>query len=589
MSRTLSTQRVKQWLTQGWATTHEGAAAYDYSVDQPLTHLTFTQGSALLTDAYYEGEAEQVRALAKALLGAAEVEPRFPWQYAAWIRDPVHGKGNRIQGSLAPALLDGLLPSDLRDEADVRRYTALALSHRPDDVTACLTHYHRLDLGQPSAAVRQAMADALSGFDEYQLMKYAGAKQDVRLCDVILMVQQELRDLGEAGALALAVGRYLHAPTRARRDHPSLPSLPITQARRALWAQPPDSVLSPRFPTQVQQARATWEQVVSHFTGEGPDQRRRQQAVWAALLDAPGLLPDMALLRNLRNIHEAGVPQESVSAVVAQRKFAKVWPHQVYAGYQRAPALAPQFELIFQRSLDRLPPGRHLGITDASGSMGVRAGGPKASLTAMDVALCLTALMSESSGLGASFSDDSWAEWSKGRNLSIAARAPGSSALAFTQDPALRAGMGGTQVFGAVVALIEWLKAHPEVQPPDCLWFFSDMQFHPADGELGPSHSGTQALAKAHGVSLSGPPLEAALRLYRAAIGPVDVVLWNLVAYSPIPVPADMEGVLLVSGFDTNTFSLVQRWREGQPLEQAAAPDDSADSQSVTLDTIRAY
>ena len=105
MSRTLSTQRVKQWLTQGWATTHEGAAAYDYSVDQPLTHLTFTQGSALLTDAYYEGEAEQVRALAKALLGAAEVEPRFPWQYTAWIRDPVHGKGNRIQGSLAPGFL----------------------------------------------------------------------------------------------------------------------------------------------------------------------------------------------------------------------------------------------------------------------------------------------------------------------------------------------------------------------------------------------------------------------------------------------------------------------------------------------------
>ena len=41
--------------------------------------------------------------------------------------------------------------------------------------------------------------------------------------------------------------------------------------------------------------------------------------------------------------------------------------------------------------------------------------------------------------------------------------------LADLQGPKLRVGMGGTQVFGAVMELITWLKNNRRVAPPDCL------------------------------------------------------------------------------------------------------------------------
>lgn len=69
-------------------------------------------------------------------MGAWLAEPRFGWQYAAWMRDPKNGRGNRIQGSLAPAMLDALVD----ESEDNERYIAQCLSHRLDDVTAfCAT------------------------------------------------------------------------------------------------------------------------------------------------------------------------------------------------------------------------------------------------------------------------------------------------------------------------------------------------------------------------------------------------------------------------------------------------------------------
>ena len=155
----------------------------------------------------------------------------------------------------------------------------------------------------------------------------------------------------------------------------------------------------------------------------------------------------------------------------------------------------------------------------------------------------------------------------------------------FTKAPELHRGWGGTQVFGAVMDLIRWLKDHREVQAPDCLWFFSDMQFHPA-ADTGAIASDMAALAKRLGVGVKNvAPLEAALEIYRQMFGPVDVVLWNLAAYAPVPVPSDMKGVLLVSGFDTNTFSQVETWRKRRELGGGKVKTN----QNVVLETIRRY
>ena len=56
------------------------------------------------------------------------------------------------------------------------------------------------------------------------------------------------------------------------------------------------------------------------------------------------------------------------------------------------------------------------------------------------------------------------------------------------------------------------------------------------------------------------PPLAAALVLYREVFGQeVSLVLWNLASYEGSPVKSDMERVLLLSGFDANSFRIIER------------------------------
>ena len=587
--RKLSIQNLKKKMT----ITYQGAQAYDWSDTQPLAHLVFTYGSALFVDGFYETEAQQVRRFAEALIEAYKADPKFVWQYGAWMRDPVEGKGNRVQGSLVPALLDALL-----DETEhTEEYVMRCLRWRADDVIAFYNHYFNLSLGRPSDAARRGVARALAQFDEYQLMKYAAQKEDVRLCDVIAMVRRELTELGDEARHALDVGAYLHASSRRRRD--LVGALPLTSARRALFSNEKAFARDPRFGSAVAEARVTWEQVLGHFGMSDPEKTsehaEHNRAIWQALLDVDGLLPDMALLRNVRNMTEANIPEEQLTREIRQRDFSKIWPHQVYAGAQAVPTQLALFEEVFKKTVAKLPEGRHLGIGDASGSMCIKVGGAFSTVTCMDVAFCLTGLMSETSGLGASFSDSSWfGSWGSNSYLSIAERNEDQGALEFSFDSRIRSGMGGTQVFGAVLELITYLKKNDHIEPPDCLWFFSDMQFHPAAGVSGNDKLPKHLLERASklGMDRNAPPLELALKIYREEIGPVDVVLWNLAAYEGTPVPADMPGVLLVSGFDANTLGQVGEWRRGALGDEVGKKQVSAaasENQKVILETIRRF
>jgi hypothetical protein len=317
---------------------------------------------------------------------------------------------------------------------------------------------------------------------------------------------------------------------------------------------------------------------------EAKAQLRSNATVWRALLSSRNLLPDFAFLRNLRTLIQLGMSSEELIAATEGRRFHGIWPHQIYAGYKSSPEAAPVFEAIFSRFSDLLPPGCHLGIADASGSMSVKVGGLKGSVTAKEVALCLTALMSETSRMGASFSDGSWGPSGL---LALARRGADEKALEFSKNPALDRLMGGTQVFGAILELIQCLRADESLRRPDCLWFFSDMQFHPAEGAMARLPADLLNAAQSLGLGSHRPPLELAIELYRKVIGPVDVVLWNLAAYSAVPVPAGMPGVLLVSGFDANTLKQVTAWRSGtlNPAPESSEPA----AQEAVLQVIRSY
>lgn len=163
--------------------------------------------------------------------------------------------------------------------------------------------------------------------------------------------------------------------------------------------------------------------------------------------------------------------------------------------------------------------------------------------------------------------------------------------------------MGGTQVAGAVRHLLALLLSEPNRARPRTLFFFSDMQFAPpAQQTLSAFNYGQPQTPKAlpHLPELGPrePPLLAVLKLWRERLGPVDVVLWNLAAYDNAPLPSGMDHVLMLAGFDANSFQHVVKWQaRGSPggtlspkavnAHAAAAPGSAAKDPNVELDYIR--
>ncbi len=546
--------------------THEGAAAFDLSETDPLMHLVFTKGAALLEDSFYRTQVEELRAYAAALLAAERHERGFGWKFAAYMRDPKLGKGNRIQGSVAPAILAAADPAGPFTE----EYTFRCLRHRADDVALFAAHFSNLGLGDVPDAARRGMARALGEMDAYQLLKYArrqfpllrrranGKRASLRLVDAMGIAKAHL------DARTLKLYQYLHAPTREHTGKAK--GLELLEARRAFF-QGSGTV------EDFVKGRLTPEQALS-FLGSKAD-------TWRRVLDVPGLLPDLAFKGYVRAMYRAGIPLDTLVAMARERRFAGLWPHQVYMGFRTAregkirtnfngdpcfkaepaPEIAPVFDVILERVCEGLlPKGLSLGIADISGSMfSAPLGGMQSSAMVGDVAVTLAAVMARELGYAATFSDDIFVE----------DRKKGQGVLALADALRGGPGWGSTQVAGSVVSLLQLLVGQPSRPRPRTLYFFSDMQFHPPEQQtLGGKGEGKAEFLRKLGVSFeaSTPPLLAALKAWHQALGPVDVVLWNLAAYDNAPLPSTVPNVLMLAGFDANSFRHVSTWQaEGSP------------------------
>ena len=173
-----------------------------------------------------------------------------------------------------------------------------------------------------SAQVKKGLAAAFPRFDEYALAKYdrAGA---VRLRDVLFLC---------------------HAK-------------PVDAAQDALWK---------RLVAGELRTPDTWEVALSAAGQDGQSKR----AVWERLL-ADNRLGALALLRNLRNLREAGVDEGLVAAALERMSTARVLPFRFLAAARHALPWEELLERAMLRSLagvERLP-GRTVVLVDVSGSM----------------------------------------------------------------------------------------------------------------------------------------------------------------------------------------------------------------------------
>jgi hypothetical protein len=201
--------------------------------------------------------------------------------------------------------------------------TLASVIQRADELAEFVAIYWSGGKQPLSAQVKKGLAEAFCKFDEYALGKYDRAGV-VRLRDVLFLSHARPHDAVQADVWKRLAQNELTVPD-------------------------------------------TWEVALSAAGRNGADKRE----VWERLL-AEHKLGALAVLRNLRNMREAGVDEELVVSALTVLKTDRVLPFRFLAAARHA----PQWEAALEQAMFRALAGRNVRLAghtvllvDVSGSM----------------------------------------------------------------------------------------------------------------------------------------------------------------------------------------------------------------------------
>jgi len=190
--------------------------------------------------------------------------------------------------------------------------------HRGDEPSVCLA-YHRWRYGKAAIpnSLKKALAKRLGEFDEYALAKYRREIGGFKLVDVVNLVRP--------------------------KNTPAIQEL---------------------IKGTLKLDDKTWEAVISA--------RGSSQESWEAAIEIMG---HMALLRNIRNMHQKGVPHNLyLEKLVKTAKYGRQLPFRYYSAYKMlkdtSPTILDAVEECLVISMGQLPQfkGRVMSLCDNSGS-----------------------------------------------------------------------------------------------------------------------------------------------------------------------------------------------------------------------------
>lgn len=213
---------------------------------------------------------------------------------------------------------------------------------RADELSELVTTYWRNGKKPLSKQMKLGLARAFTKFDAYALAKYDRAGP-VRLRDVLFLSHAKPKD----------------------------------EAQAELWKQLAAGTLA---------APDTWEVALSGGAGKAETFTR---------LLSERKLGYLALLRNLRNMDQAGVDEDLVKAAILARLGAdRVLPFRYIAAARAAPRFEPWLDQALSETILEQPvfTGRTIVLVDVSGSMDGRLSA-KSDLTRMDAAATLAAII----------------------------------------------------------------------------------------------------------------------------------------------------------------------------------------------------
>jgi len=291
--------------------THEGARAAVITAEQALRRSVLS--CMLWEDEFYE-DGVQI---------AGRIHELVPQVEAAQVAALAVEAREKMKLRHAPLYL----VREMARHATHRGLVAETLTRviqRADELSEFVAIYWAGGRQPLSAQVKKGLAAAFGKFDEYALAKYDRASA-VRLRDVLFL-------------------------SHAR---------PVDEAQAALWKRLAENELA---------TPDTWEVALS-AAGRGEGVQKRE--VWERLL-AERKLGALALLRNLRNLHTAGVSEELVLGALAALKTDRVLPFRFLAAARNAPQWESALEGAMFRALESRSgglAGHTVLLVDVSGSM----------------------------------------------------------------------------------------------------------------------------------------------------------------------------------------------------------------------------
>src|SRR5271156_3387620 len=248
--------------------------------------------------------------------------------------------------------------------------TLARVIQRPDEITEFVAIYYKLNGKKSplSKQVKKGLAAAFNKFSEYQLAKYNRDK-DIKLADVLALVHAKPKDK-ETGLLFAKLANKDHLPKETKSG------FKVANAYRAL-AKNFTGLATPD----------TWEVALS----AGADKKET-----FTRLIAEGNLGGLAMIRNLRNMQEAGVPDSVIKQGLAQMNTERVLPFRFISAAKYAPKFEAHLEKAMFACLEGFAklPGKTVLLVDVSGSMDSKVGG-KSDLQRVDAAVALGMLVRE--------------------------------------------------------------------------------------------------------------------------------------------------------------------------------------------------
>jgi hypothetical protein len=485
-------------------TNHEGAIAYTLS---PEMELYTAVSTTMLSDAMYEQANERI---ARILSLLPRVKPEFVAKLAVYARKEMNLRS-------APVVLATALAGIHRGDNLVSR-TIQQVVQRPDEIMEMLAYYQLSNnrtavkkLNRISKQVQKGLAEAFNRFDEYQFAKY-NRDTEIKLRDALFLVHPKAK----------------------------------TEQQQLLFNKIANKELAIPY---------TWETELSALGQKGfADATAKKKAVaakWEALIDS-GKLGYMAMLRNLRNILEAGVSAthiEKLGLFLSDEqavKHSRQLPFRFLAAYRELKRLKSGYtgylmdvlEKAMQASVANMPgfalDSRIVIACDVSGSM-QKPISEKSKVLLYDIGLLMgMMLQSKCRNVQSGMFGDTW------KLVPLPTQGILSNVDAFYK----REGEVGYATNGYLV--IKDLLTRKYVA--DKVMLFTDTQ-------LWDSTTGNNTIQNT---------LAWQWKAYRKIAPEAKLYLFDLAGYGQSPIRTSDDGVYLVAGWSDKIFAVLQALESGK-------------------------